>query len=164
MRSRSHSYSSSPTASLTPAQQKSSINAQQDIPFPSFNGIPGSLNDDAIVRGVVTESIKRSSKSREQIAEEMSRALSLSVTARMITAFTSESKEMHRWPAAWDRAFCAAVGDDTLLTVRIELAGMHVIDQEDTDVLELGRQYLIRKRADEEIALLEARLRGRAVL
>ena len=62
-----------------------------------------------------------------------------------------------------DFAFCRATGDDRLLACRVEMAGMQVIDSEEADVLELGRQYLIRKHADEQIALLEARLRGVAL-
>lgn len=126
----------------------------------SANALPGALNDDLLVRTVVTDSIKRSSLSREQIAERMTAFLGLKVTARMITAFTAESKELHRWPGAWDRAFCAAVEDDTLLKCRAEAAGYRLIRGEEIQLLELGRQYLRRKRATEETELLEARLRG----
>jgi hypothetical protein len=121
---------------------------------------PGSLNDDTLVRGIVTESIKRCQKSREQVADEMQRLLGVTVTARMITSFTSESKELHRWPGAWDRAFCIATGDFRLLRCRAEAAGFKVITEIEAELLELGRQYLRRKRADEEAAMLEKRLAG----
>lgn len=126
----------------------------------STNVPPGSLNDDSLVREVITESIKRSGKSRDQIAEEMSRTLGLTVTARMITSFTSESKELHRWPGAWDRSFCVAVKDTTLLFCRVELAGFRVIDAPEVELLNLGREYLKQKRAAETVALLERRLQG----
>lgn len=120
----------------------------------------GSLNDESMVRAVVTDAIKRSGKSREQIAEEMSRLLAIAVTARMVTAFTSESKELHRWPGAWDRAFCAAVNDTRLLFCRVELAGFHVITAAEAELLDLGREYLRQKRASERMAMIEAGLRG----
>lgn len=119
-----------------------------------------SLNDDSMVRAVVTASIKRSGKSRELIADEMSALLGLTVTARMITSFTAESKELHRWPGAWDRAFCKVTGDDTLLRCRAEAAGYRLIRDEEVHLLELGRQYLRRRRADAEAAALERKLAG----
>jgi len=121
---------------------------------------PGSLNDDLTVREVVTEAIKRSGKSREQIAEEMSRTLGVPVSARMITAYTSESKELHRWPGAWDRSFCMAVQDNRLLFCLVELAGFRVIDSTEVDLLELGRETLRQERASEKAALLRKRLQG----
>jgi hypothetical protein len=126
----------------------------------SIDVLPGSLNDDSLVREVVTASIKRSGKSREQIAEEMTRTLGLPVTARMITSFTSESKELHRWPGAWDRSFCAAVNDNRLLFCLVELAGFRVIDSTESKLLELGREFLRQKRASENVQLIEAGLRG----
>jgi hypothetical protein len=126
----------------------------------SLNHIPGSLNDDLLVRSTITACIKASGKSREQIADIMTELLGLAVTARMITSFTAESKELHRWPGAWDRAFCIAVDSDALLKCRAEAAGYQLIHGEEIQLLELGRQYLRRKRANEEAELLEKRLRG----
>jgi len=120
----------------------------------------GSLNDDLLVRSTVTDAIKRSGKSREQIADLMAALLGIAVTARMIAAFTAESKELHRWPGAWDRAFCAATNDDRLLKCRIELAGYRVITETEAELLEVGRQYLIHKRSEQQIDLLERQLAG----
>jgi hypothetical protein len=147
--SHDQSNSGEPPKSLPLFSKKSSVNAA-----------PGTLNDDSMVRAIITNSIKRSSFSREAIAERMSELLGLSVTARMITSFTAESKELHRWPGAWDRAFCAAVDDDTLLKCRAEAAGYQLIRDEEIQLLELGRQYLRRKRAAEETDRLEACLRS----
>ena len=122
--------------------------------------LPGSLNDDSLVREVITDSIKRSEKSREQIADEMSRTLGVQVTARMISSFTAESKELHRWPGAWDRSFAAATGDTRLLFCRVEKAGYQVIDSTEADLLEYGRETLRQKHAAEKAALLERRLQG----
>lgn len=126
----------------------------------SINVPPGSLNDDLLVREVITESIKRSGKTREQIAEEMTRTLGITVTARMITSFTSETKELHRWPGAWDRAFCLAVNNNRLLFCLVELAGYRVIDETEVELLDLGKEFLRQKRAADKVALLEKRLAG----
>lgn len=124
----------------------------------AFSSIEGSLNDELMVRTVLTGSIKRSGKTRETIADEMTALLGVTVTARMITAFTSESKELHRWPAAWDRAFCFAVRDTTLLTCRAELAGLRMITPEEQAILELGRAYLQRTEADDQMSTLKSSL------
>jgi hypothetical protein len=124
------------------------------------SSIPGSLNDELMVRSVLTASIKRSGLSREVIAERMAVLLGVTVTARMMTAFTSESKELHRWPGAWDRAFCRVVGDDALLLCRVQAAGLRMIGPEEEKVLSLGKEYLRRKRADLSLAAIEQDLQG----
>jgi hypothetical protein len=126
----------------------------------SINPEKGSLNDDALVREAITVSIKRCQLSREQIADRMSYLLGVNVTARMIASFTAKSKELHRWPGAWDRAFCRAVNDDALLQCRAEAAGYKLIRGEEIQLFELGRQYLRRKRADEQTEMLERQLGG----
>jgi hypothetical protein len=128
--------------------------------FAEKTDILGGLNDDLLVREIVTSSIKHSGKSRDQIADEMSALLGLKVTERMITAFTAESKEMHRWPGAWDRAFSMVTGDERLLRFRAELSGLKVIGDQEQALLELGRQYLIQKRSAAKIDELEQQLRG----
>jgi len=137
--------------------EKSSTKAQPTL-FDSPQS--GRLNDESMVRSVVTSSIKRCGKSREQIADEMSDLLGIQVTARMITAFTAESKELHRFPGSWDRAFCQATGDNRLLVCRVEAAGFRVITAEEEKLLDLGREYLRRKRAEKKLAALESDFEG----
>lgn len=118
------------------------------------------LNDDAEVRATISRAIKGCSKSREQIADEMSVLLGMRVTERMLNAFTADANQMHRWPAAWDRAFCRATGDDRLLVFRVLLAGLYVVTPDEYQLLELGREYLRQKRTNERLAMLEKRLSG----
>ena len=63
------------------------------------------------------------------------------------------------WPSQFTRAFCYVVEDWSLLRCIVERAGFHLINDEEADILELGRQLARRKRADEAISLLEAKLR-----
>lgn len=133
------------------------ILAQPSLPF----GLePGSFNDDQLVRSTISAAIKASPLSREQIADAMTVMLGLRVTARMLNNFTSGSTSPARFPAAWDRAFCCAVADDSLLVCRVLRAGLIAISEQEKALMELGRQYLIRKRADEEAERLERRLGG----
>lgn len=126
----------------------------------SFEPGDESLNDDVLVRATISASIKASSLSRVQIADAMTQVLGVRVTTKMLNNYSSEAMQPYRFPAAWDRAFCRVTNDDTLLTCRVERAGLFVITAEEKDILELGRQYLLRKRADEQARLLEKRLEG----
>jgi hypothetical protein len=113
-----------------------------------------------MVRAVLIESIRKCDKSRAQIAEDVTFFSGREVTEISLNKFTAESRTDYRWPAELDRTFCRAVGDDTLLRCRAELAGYHVIDSTEAELLDLGREYLRQKRASEKVALLEKRLAG----
>jgi hypothetical protein len=117
--------------------------------------LPGSMNDDDLVRGIITQAIKSSKKSRTQIAEEMSYLLGDKVTDRMLASWTSGAMEKHRFPLHFSRAFCIATENWRLVRCVAELAGFTVIDKEDAEILELGRTYLARKAADESMSALE---------
>lgn len=144
-----------------PKSQERIVNAASPAPlFDRRSLVPQNFNDDAMIRSVITRSIRACDKSRDQIADEMTAMLGVPVTASMLNNFSAEAKQQHRWPAAWDRAFCQAVGDDTLLVCRVQAAGLIVISQADLDLLELGREYLRQKRARERAEELEHRLRG----
>jgi hypothetical protein len=136
---------------------------QESLSFDSDVVPSGSLDDSSVIRGVLIQSIKRSVKTRAAIAEQMEYLLARTITEKMLNAFTAESRDDRRWPAEFDRAFCKATGDNTLLACRAEMAGLHVITDEEKMLLELGRQFLLRNQADEQIALLQRRLHGRAL-
>lgn len=122
--------------------------------------LTGSMNDGALIRGVLVEAIRNSGKSRPQIADEMTRLVGREITERALNAYTAESKEDHRWPAELTRAFCCATGDDRLLRVLAEASGLRVITEEENHLLELGRNYLHRARAERAITSIEQRLEG----
>jgi hypothetical protein len=122
--------------------------------------VPGSLDDESIIRQVLTESIRRSSKSREEIVAEMSALTAQKITLRMLNAYASGSEEQHRWPMQFTRAFCYVVNDWALLQCIVEGAKCRMICESESDLLELGRQYLRQKRASEQVQHLEKRLGG----
>lgn len=134
-------------------------NAQRSLDF-SAEILPGSLNDDLPIRAAVSSSIRRSDRSREQIAESMTEALGTRVTAVMLNTYTAASGSANRLPAAWVRAFCDAAGSDLLLEVLAEAAGYRLIRGEEIELLELGREWLRQKRASQQVEMLEKRLSG----
>lgn len=158
--SRSHFAGSNGRASTANREPNFSANPQGAL----FNGldeaIPGSLNDASIVRAGLVEAIRKSGKSREQIAEDMSRLTGTEVTVRRLNAFTAESREDYRFPSELSRAFCVATGDFSLIRNMVEMTGMRVVSETEYEMLRLGREYLRQKRANENVAMLEARLAG----
>lgn len=121
---------------------------------------PGSVNDGNFVRSAITESIRRSTKSREEVAEEITALVGERVTVRMLNSYTSEAAGQHRWPLQYTRAFCFVVSDWTLLSVLAERSGLFLITPSEKELLSLGAEYLKQKRAAEQIAKLEKRLGG----
>jgi len=120
----------------------------------------GAFDDDALVRGLITDICKRSPKSRAQIAEEMEELLQRPVTLRTFNAFTADSQEKHRFPLAFARAFCQVTGDWSLLAVLAERSGLRLITQDEVHLLELGRQFFIRQSAEKKVAELTQKLGG----
>ncbi len=99
--------------------------------------------------------------SRTVIAENMSYLLGKTVTEGMLNAFAAESRDDRRWPAEYNRAFCGATGDDTLLRVQPEMSGLHVIDDAQMELVELGRAHLQREEAEDRIDQLKKSLTRR---
>jgi len=159
---------SSQSKSLPSSRRQSTENYREYFsPDPQANlfadgsmALPGSMYDAALVRLALIEAIRKSDKSRETIADEMSSLSGTQVTVRRINAFTAESREDYRFPLELTRAFCVATSDFTLLRRVAEMAGFRLIDVVEADLLELGRESLRQKRASENIALLEKRLQG----
>lgn len=141
-------------------ERRISANRQRGLFEAGEHATPGSINDGAMVRAMLAAAIKKSDKSREQIAEIMSRLTGTEVTVRRLNAFTANSREDFRFPLELARAFCMAVGDFTLLKNIVEMAGFRFVTKTEFDVLQLGHEYLTQKRAAENMALLEKRLAG----
>jgi len=138
------------------------LNFAADVPSSSLSPeIAGTMNDAAAVRSVIVDAMKKCPKSRAAIADEMSHLTGTKVTERMLNAYAAESREDNRFPLELQRAFCFAVGDTRLLTSGPTAAGLHVVDNAGLELLELGRQYLIRKRSEAELADIERRLEGK---
>jgi len=109
-------------------------------------------NDGASIRSILNRAIKRSGKSREQIADEMSMRLGFRITEHMLNAFTAEAKSAHRWPAAYDIAFCETVGDYWLLRDRVRRAGFHMIGRKEHRLLAIGMAYAKKRKAERFLA------------
>ncbi len=83
-------------------------------------------NVDSALRQLITDVIRRSSKKRLQIAQELTELLGTRVTEGMLNDFSSESKKAVRFPLAFSAALCEILDDDSvgLLGVRRECLGL----------------------------------------
>jgi len=100
---------------------------------------PGSLNIEAGLREMITQSLKRSRECRYGVAAEMSRLMGKEITKSQLDSWTAESKLKHRFPLAYLAAFIEATGDRSILHYLSEKCGGHFIEGEDALRLELGR-------------------------
>ena len=137
--------------SKTPKKVDSAM--QPDL-FSGLPDMPGAGDDDAMVRAILTDTIKHCPKKRLQIAEELGAAVNRQITEAMLNSFTAESKENHRWPLAWTRAFCQVTGDWRLLRALTERAGYQLITTKQVRLLRLAEQLVARESSDRGLRLL----------
>lgn len=71
-------------------------------------------SDDQTLRGLLAQSVRRSARSREQLADDLSRLLNRRITVNSINNWTAPGREVSLLPAAFVRAVCECTGDDAL--------------------------------------------------
>lgn len=126
--------------------------------FQAAERLDASLNLDLAVRKAITVAVKQSSKSRAQVADDLARLTGHRVSEHMLHSFSSESKEGHRFPAAWLAAFCVSTRDRGLLQTIVEHAGYRLVTNDEAMLIELARAYLAHKEAAEKIVAMENRV------
>lgn len=95
---------------------------------------PGALNVNARLRAALSEALRRCSLSRYQVAATMSEVMGVEVTKYQLDSWTAESKEDHRFPAAYLPAFCVATGTWDVLKMLAEVGGKRVYTDPNVDV------------------------------
>lgn len=107
---------------------------------------PGALNMRALVRNALYEAIKGSTLSRWEIAAKMSELTDQEISRFMLDAWTSESKEGHRFPLEYAPAFCRATGSTRALEVVCQPVGMFALGG--PDALRSQKQRLTEQMAE----------------
>jgi hypothetical protein len=79
----------------------------------------GSEDEDRELRRAISEALRRSPKSRVQIADELSARLGRRITRHMIDDFTSECKKQARFPLAFSAALCEILDDDSIAVLAL---------------------------------------------
>ena len=67
---------------------------------------------DILIRRLLTGALRASSKSRSEIAHELSTRVGTPISVFMLNEYTAPSKVLRRFPAVWLPAFCDITGDD----------------------------------------------------
>ena len=107
---------------------------------------PGALNMRALVRNALYEAIKGSTLSRWEIAAKMSELTDQEISRFMLDAWTSESKEGHRFPLEYAPAFCRATGSTRPLEIVCQPVGMFALGG--PDALRSQKQRLTEQMAE----------------
>jgi hypothetical protein len=100
---------------------------------------PSSFCLDQRLREELSQGLKRSSLSRYQVAARMSELMGVEVSKAQLDSWTAESKENHRFPAAYLPAFCEATGHREPLRIMAELINCYLVESQDALFTELGR-------------------------
>jgi hypothetical protein len=123
--------------------------------------VEGSLNYAAELCGVLSAALKRSSKSRYEIAARMAELIGQDISKYQLDAWRAESREGHRFPFEYAAAFEVACETTALQELLARKRGSRVLAGEDAILTELGRiekqkvELAVRER------LLKERIRGR---
>lgn len=121
-----------------------------DIMSESVGTIPdeGALNIDHQLRRAVSEALKQCPLSRYQVAARMSELMGSDITKSMLDTWTAESKEQHRFPAAYLPAFCTATNSRLPLEIITRATGGFLMPGGDALRSEI-------QRMDEDIAQMK---------
>jgi len=128
--------------------------------FPSISNKPSSFNIDLRLRDELSLGLKRSPLSRYQVAARMSELLGVEVSKAQLDSWTAESKENHRFPAAYLPAFCEATGYREPLKLMAELLRCYLIESQDALLTELGRIGQKKKEMEEKERTIRQVLKG----
>jgi hypothetical protein len=103
---------------------------------------PGALDVDVEFRASLTKGIIDARLDRVQVGRRMAELLGREITKAQLDSWTAESKDGHRFPAAYLPAFCRAVGTNAPLALLVESAGAHLLTDRE--------RLLVEKAALEE--------------
>jgi len=99
---------------------------------------PGRLNIAVRLAMAARSAIRNAPKSRETIAEEMAELTGEPVTVSMINNWTAESHS-HRMPGELIPAFCFACGDNGMIEIQAEAAGVFTLPGPDALRVEIQK-------------------------
>ena len=109
------------------------------------------------LRSVLSDVLRKSRFSREQVADRMGEFLGAVITKAMLDTWTAESKGGHRFPAEYLPAFVRATGNQEPLQFLAEVSGYHLVTDaqfarsEITRLAEEERRLRTRRQTLEKI-------------
>lgn len=140
---------------------------QPDVATADLFGIPeapslseGSLNYAAELCGALSAALKRSSKSRYEIAARMSELVGVDISKFQLDAWTAESREGHRFPFEYAAAFETACETTALQELLARKRGSRILFGDDALVTDLGRISKAKLELAARERALKERIRG----
>ena len=119
---------------------------------------PGSLDYAAELRGVLSVALKKTPKTRYEVAARMSELTGQDITKATLDAWTAESKTMWRFPFEYAAAFEEATGTTCLQQLLARKRGCKVLVGEEALLAELGRVSQMREQLAREAKALKSYL------
>lgn len=117
--------------------------------------LPGALGFGAILRWLLSDAIKASPLSREEIAAHMSVLTGQEITVHMINAWTAGSREGWRFPLEYTPAFEVATETHSITAWLADVRGGQLLVGRDAINAELGRLERVRDEAARRIKNLK---------
>lgn len=117
----------------------------------------GSLDVSDEFRKALTEAIKKSKYSREQIVTLIEMLTNQSISKHMLDQATS-SKNGYRFPAEVLHAFCYITGSLEPIKILLKTIGCEVIEPEERKELELMKLIREKERIEKEIEKIKKEL------
>ncbi len=123
---------------------------------------PGSLNYTIELRHILSDALKKTPRSRYEIAARMSELTGEEITKAMLDAWTAESRTQWRFPFEYAAAFEVACDLTTCLQQLLcRKRGSRVLDGKDAMLTELGRLEREEQEIKERRQALRKFLKGK---
>jgi hypothetical protein len=119
---------------------------------------PPALDLDRELRAALSEAIEQCGKTRDEIAEHMSRLAGRPITKAQLDAWTAGSKKAWAFPAALLPAFIQATTAPEVLELLASALGLRVMTEDAWNLAELGRVVAEQHRLGRQRRLQERKL------
>lgn len=122
---------------------------------------PGALNFSIELRGVLSEALKKSPRSRYEVAARMSELLGVEVTRFQLDSWTAESRDGWRFPFEYAAALEVACDTMCLQELLARKRGCKVLVGADTLKAELGKLELLEAEIRDRRRAIKKHLEGK---
>jgi hypothetical protein len=135
--------------------------ALQEVPAPE--PAPGSANFDLELRALLSKALKQTTKSRAQVAADMTDLIygdtdAGSITAAQLNSWTAGSHENWRFPAAFLPAFLIATGATFVLERLADKCGCQILVGEEAVLAEAAALRAVAQNAQKRLDQLTRKI------
>lgn len=125
-----------------------------EIPCP-VSPMPGSLSFNRVIRRLLSDLLKQTPLSREEVAAHMSELTGDTITKNMLDSWTAESREGWRFPLEYLPAFEVAVETTGLVAWIASVRGGKILIGKEAIDAEIGKLERLKEEAGREIKRLK---------